>query len=145
MGKNICSQEKQLHSDNYMICLVLALNKCHELGNGVIMLSCCRHKSLKQIMRLQESVRLQCRRPRFDLWVGKIPWRRKWKSIPVSLPGEAHGQRSLAGYNPWGRNESDMTEGISSHMQDMINWFYLLKNIRLHLNFSKLSFPHKVF
>lgn len=41
--------------------------------------------------------------------------------------------------------QSDMTEGISSHMQDMINWFYLLKNIRLHLNFSKLSFPHKVF
>ena len=29
---------------------------------------------------------------------------------PVFLPGKSQGQRSLAGYNPWGRNESDMTE-----------------------------------
>ena len=28
---------------------------------------------------------------------GKIPWRRKWQSIPVFLPGESHGQRSLSG------------------------------------------------
>ena len=33
-------------------------------------------------------VHLHCRRPRFDPWVGKIPWRRKWQSTPVSLPGE---------------------------------------------------------
>ena len=38
----------------------------------------------------------------FDSWVGKIPWRRKWQPTPVFLPGESHGQRSLAGYNPWG-------------------------------------------
>ena len=31
---------------------------------------------------------------------------------PVSLPGEAHGQRSLAGYSPWGLRESDKTETI---------------------------------
>ena len=35
--------------------------------------------------------------------VGKIPWRRKWQPTPVSLPGESHGQRSLAGYCPRGR------------------------------------------
>ena len=35
--------------------------------------------------------------------IGKIPWRRKWQSTPVFLPGESHGQRSLAGYSPWGR------------------------------------------
>ena len=119
----MCSQQKQLHSDNYVICLVHPLNKCRELEDGVMMLSCCRHKSLKQIMRLQESVRVQCRRPGFDLWVGKIPWRRKWKSIPVSLPGESHGQRSLAGYNLWGHKEPDMTERLSLHTQGMINWF----------------------
>ena len=34
----------------------------------------------------------------FDPWVRKIPWRRKWQSTPVFLPGESHGQRSLAGY-----------------------------------------------
>ncbi|XP_055408998.1 Golgi-associated RAB2 interactor protein 5A isoform X5 [Bubalus kerabau] len=37
----------------------------------------------------------------FDLWVGKIPWRRKWQSIPVFLPGQPHGPRNLAGYSPW--------------------------------------------
>ena len=31
-----------------------------------------------------------------------IPWRRKWQLTPVYLPGESHGQRSLAGYSPWG-------------------------------------------
>ena len=48
----------------------------------------------------------------FDSWVGKIPWRRKWHPTPVLLPGESHGQRSLAGYSPWDRKELDMTEGL---------------------------------
>ena len=39
---------------------------------------------------------LQCRKPRFDLWVRKIPWR-KWQPTPRFLPGELHGQRSLVG------------------------------------------------
>ena len=38
----------------------------------------------------------------------RIPWRRKWQPTPVFLPGESHGQRSLVGYSPWGRKESDM-------------------------------------
>ena len=41
---------------------------------------------------------------------GKIPWRRKWQCTLVFLPGESHGQRSLAGYSPWGHRELDMTE-----------------------------------
>ena len=53
---------------------------------------------------------LPCTRPRFSLWFGKISWRRKWQLTPVSLPGKFHGQRSLVGYSPWGRQESDMTE-----------------------------------
>ena len=44
----------------------------------------------------------QCRRYRFDPWVGKIPWRRAWQPTPVLLPGESYGQRSLVGYSPWG-------------------------------------------
>ena len=47
----------------------------------------------------------QCRRHKrlgFDPWVRKIPWRRKWQPSPVFLPGEFHGQRSPAGYSPWG-------------------------------------------
>ena len=38
---------------------------------------------------------LQCQRPGFDLWIGKIPWRREWLPIPVFLPGESGGQKSL--------------------------------------------------
>ena len=49
----------------------------------------------------------------FDPWAWKIPWRRKWQSTPASLPGEFHGQRSLAGYSPWGRKESDTTERLT--------------------------------
>ena len=40
----------------------------------------------------------------------KIPWRSTWQPTPVFLPGESPGQRSLAGYSPWGCRESDMTE-----------------------------------
>ena len=46
---------------------------------------------------------LQCRRPSFDPWVGKIPWRREWLPTPLRLPGEFHRQRSLVGLNPWCR------------------------------------------
>ena len=45
----------------------------------------------------KKKIRMQCRRPRFNPWVGKIPWRRKWQPIPVFLLGESHGQRSLVG------------------------------------------------
>ena len=45
-------------------------------------------------------------------WVRKICWRRKWEATPIFLPGEFHGQRSLAGYSPWGYKESDMTEWL---------------------------------
>ena len=34
--------------------------------------------------------------------LGSFPCRRKWQPTPVLLPGKSHGQRSLAGYSPWG-------------------------------------------
>ena len=46
----------------------------------------------------------------FDPWVGKIPWRRAWQLALVVLPGDSHGQRSLAGSGPCSCKESDMTE-----------------------------------
>ena len=60
----------------------------------------------------RQRIRLQRRRRGFDPWVGKIPWRRQWQPIPVFLPGESRGQRSLAGYSPWGRKESGTTERV---------------------------------
>ena len=44
----------------------------------------------------------QCRRCRFNPLVGKIPWRRKWQSTLVFLPGKFQEQKSLVGYSPWG-------------------------------------------
>ena len=52
----------------------------------------------------------RCKRSGVDPWVEKIPWRRTWQPTPVLLPGESHGQRSLAGYGPWAPKESDTTE-----------------------------------
>ena len=60
----------------------------------------------------KESV-CRCRRRKrcgFSPWVGTIPWRRKWQPTPVFLPRRFHGQRSLAGYSPRSRTESDTTE-----------------------------------
>ena len=44
---------------------------------------------------------------------GRFPWRRAWQSTPVFLAGEPCGQRSLAGYNPWGCEESEMNEATA--------------------------------
>ena len=62
----------------------------------------------------------QCRRHkrcRFDPRVRKIPWRKKWQPSPVFFPGKFHGQRSLVGYGPLGRKESDMTEHTQARVQ----------------------------
>ena len=45
----------------------------------------------------------QCRRLRFDPWVGKTLWRREWQPTPVFLAGKSYGQRSLLVYSPWSR------------------------------------------
>ena len=48
-----------------------------------------------------------------DPWVRKVPWRREWSPTPVFLPGEFHGQRSLAGYSPWGCRKLDTAERLT--------------------------------
>ena len=50
--------------------------------------------------------------------VRKIPWRRKWQPTPLCLPGKFHRQRSLAGYNPWGHKELDITECLNMSMRE---------------------------
>ena len=87
-----------------------------KLGGNIGLMEKGRHRGKKKELRKaflcssisKEStcnvgVSLQCRRPRFNPWVGKIPWRRKWQPTPVFLPRESHGQKSLAGCSPWGR------------------------------------------
>ena len=43
----------------------------------------------------------QCKRSRFNPWVTKIPWSRKWQLTLIFLPGKSHGHRTLVGYCPW--------------------------------------------
>jgi len=87
------------------------------------------HPYISQVLLVVQMVRIypHCGRPRFNPWVGKIPWKREWlsipsshwewlpipsshwESLPVFLLGEFHGQRSLMGYSPWCHKELDMT------------------------------------
>ena len=41
---------------------------------------------------------------------GKIPLGRKWQPTPVFLPGKLCGQRSLVGYSPWGRSQTQLSD-----------------------------------
>ena len=54
------------------------------------------------------------KRDGFDSWVGKIPWNRKWQTTAEFLVAN-HGQRSLAGYSPWGCKELDATKVTYTH------------------------------
>ena len=59
-----------------------------------------------QVVLMVKNAPCQCRRHKrrgFNPWVRRIPWRREWQPSPVFLPGESHGQRSLAGYSPLDR------------------------------------------
>ena len=69
---------------------------------------------------------LQCRRPGFYPWVWKIPWRRKWQPTPVFLPGEFHGQRSLAGYSPWGSQRVRHDLATKQHIHALTGLISLL-------------------
>ena len=64
----------------------------------------------------------------FELWsYRRLLQRRQWHPTPVQLPGKSHGQRSLVGYSPWGRKESDTTEQL--HLLTSLSlWF---GNLRL--------------
>ena len=73
---------------------------------------------------------------RFNPWIRKIPWRRAWQPIPIFLPGESHGQRSLLGYTDHSIAESYMTE-VNSHACKENGWLMLLQMPNSPKSFSK--------
>ena len=80
------------------------------------------------------SVCLQCERPGFDPWLGKIPWRRKWQPTLVLLALKIPWTDELgAGYYPWGRKELGMTEQLHFRLHLIkinymgLPWFQRLK------------------
>ena len=88
---------------NPSICVWIVVDLCCQLGRELG----------ASLMAHMVKIHLQCRRPGFHPWVERIPWRREWQPTPVFLPGEFHGQRSLAGCGPWGHEESDTTEQLT--------------------------------
>ena len=63
--------------------------------------------------------------------LGRFPWRRAWQHTPAFLSGESQGQRSLAGYSPWDRKESDTTEetehaALPMRLYGKVNIMYIL-------------------
>ena len=78
-------------------------------------------RSTSQVAAQWERIHLPkgvMRETRLDSWVEKVLWRRKWQPTAVLLPEKPQGQRSLAGYSPWGRKESDTIGQLSiTHTQ----------------------------
>ena len=75
---------------------------------------------------------MHCRRPGFDPWVRKIPWRRAWQPTPVSLPGASRGRRSLAGYSPWGSHRATHTS-IREDFLRVLSQLHAFLSCRPHL------------
>ena len=75
---------------------------------------------------------LQFRRPGFNPWVWKIPWRREWLPTPVFLPREFHETKKHGGYSSWGRKELDTTEWLTP--------LYFTSDIRVKLSRPRLRF-----
>ena len=76
---------------------------------------------------------LQCRRPGFSPWVGKIPWRRERLPTPAFWPREFHGL-----YSPWDCKESDMTDQLSVSL-NIYSQFFLNKTTKVW------KLPNKIF
>ena len=114
-----------------------------------------RYQSIKKVAVLWTAIHLprwlngkdptcRCRRRGFNPWVRKIPWRRKWQPTPGFLPGESHGQRSLAGYSSWGHKSQDSTE----HKLPSSIIFFKIRNaklIEIPGNMGKLTVMFKIF
>ena len=60
-----------------------------------------------------------------------IPWRRKLQSIPEILHGKSHWLRSLAGYSPWGSQESYLIKRLSTYTLDMKLLYRFIKVIEI--------------
>ena len=76
-------------------------------------------------------------------WVGKIPWSGTWQPTPVFVPVRSHGQRSLAGYSPWGHKEADMTEHkhkIKIEFKQSF-WSFVKFEDTLHSHLKSYLFP----
>ena len=118
------------------------MGKCKLFNTQYCHLASLVAQRVKRLPAMQET--------RFDPWVRKIRWRRKWQPTPVLLPGKSHGWRSLIGYSPWCHKESDMTEQLHFHFHNRaeapdsnpVTGFHL--NLLPHLSLSFMQQPMSV-
>ena len=81
----------------------------------------------------------QCRKHRIDSWITQISWRREWLPTEVFLPGKSHGQRSLAGYSPWGHKDSDLIWQLNNkNNKEVEGWEVVSCFFRAVTKFKKL-------
>ena len=76
---------------------------------------------------------------------GKITWSRKRQPTPVFLSGKSHGQRSLAGYGPWGHKESNATEHTHIYMNESYKHVKEIKSTEKKYDFFNIKLKtHKI-
>ena len=96
---------------------------------------------------------------RFDPWVRKIPWRRKWQPTPVFLPGKSYGQRNLVAIVHVVAKESGTAEQLNNKIRVSLHIVFLEVYVDVHfliscipdkifvvissLKFIELAFPYK--
>ena len=102
----------------YLYVSTKSSNIFHHNSNIYLLYKVVRAKNYSSIVYLSlvaqmVKICLQCGRPGFHPWVGKILWRRERLTTPAFSPGESHGERNLLGYSPQGLKESDTTEWLT--------------------------------
>ena len=79
---------------------------------------------------------------RFDPWIRKNCWRRKWQPTPVFLPGKFHGQRSLVGSSPRSLKRGGHNLATKQQQQYPHKYYCLISFIHsLTQIFIKLQLP----
>ena len=76
-------------------------------------------------------------------WVRKIPWMGKWQPTAVFLLRKSHWQRSLVGYSPQGRKESDLIEHARTSQNGNSNGTYLIGDFSASQILLDHSFPYR--
>ena len=109
---------------------LLSLVRSHAIGWIVKCTHTCNMGGLPILWSSGKESTCWCRRCRFNPWVEKIPWRKKWQPIPVFLPGKLRGQMSLVSYSPRGHKELNTTEWLSMHA---FNTAHTLGSISTHM------------
>jgi len=97
----------------------------------------------------------QCRRHRFDPWVMKIHWRRKWQPDFSILAWEILWTEELAGYSPWGHKSQTQLSDFTTIITAILSYltlskfrFFICSSVKLgNLNTvarNKIPIPYKL-